>query len=126
MDYTIAAVATNWWLAQLKNRCKQLHPDKVIENDSEIIIVDDCLKDELSRFEEMLLEEILRHTKKGLYLSLTCCYYPNGDLKTLVRKARISRDYFPVRAHMQICKNCVEVSLDGNDLQKLPLSTDSL
>lgn len=126
MDCVIATVATNWWLEQLTKRCKELHPDKVIEDNSKLIVVDDCLKDELSRFEKVLLEEIFRYTKNGLYLSLTCCYFPNGDLKTLVRKARISRDYFPVRAEMQIWDYTIKVSLDGNDLQKLPLSTESL
>ena len=126
MDYKIATVATNWWLQQLTYRCRELHPSKVIENKSKLIVVDDCLKGELSRFKEVLFEEILFHMRNGLYLSLTYCYFPSGKLKTLVRKAGISTEYFPVRANMQIYKNSIQVSLNGNDLQKLPLCTECL
>ena len=58
--------------------------------------------------------------------SLTCCYWPSGDLGRLVKKSSISRDYFPPRANMQIYDGYVEVSLDGADLRKLPLPTKQL
>lgn len=125
MDYKIATVATNWWIHLMKLRCKELYPNKVIGNDSNLVIVDESLQKELSHFREVLFKEILYHIRFRTYLSLTCFYWPSGDLGRLVRKASISKDYFPPRANMQIHDGRVEISLNGDDLHKLPVPTTS-
>ena len=125
MDYKMATVATDWWIGQMKIRCKELYPSKVIENDSNLVIVDESLQTELSHFREVLFTEILFHVRFRAYLSLTCFYWPSGDLGRLVRKTSISKDYFPPRANMQIHDGCVEISLNGEDLHKLSVPTTS-
>jgi len=124
MDYKIASVATQWWIDQMTKRCRELYPSKVIECNSSLIIVDDSLKNELSHFQDALFKQIHHHIVFKCYLSLTCCYWPSGDLGVIVRKTSISKDYFPERANMQIFDGSVEVSINGEDLRKLPLPTE--
>lgn len=116
-------VASNWWIGQMKLRCKELHPKKVTGDNSNLVIVDSSLEREFSRFQRVLFEEILFHVRNGLSLSLTCYYIPNRALTKLATKASINKIYLPIRAQMQIWGFIVEVSLDGEDLHKLPLST---
>lgn len=121
MDYKISKVATQWWIDQMIKHCLELYPDKIIRKNSNLVIVDHSLQRELSHFQEVLFEEIHYHVKLYGYLSLTCCYWPVGDLGRLVKKISISKDYFPPRANMLIYNGSIEVSLDGEDLRKLPL-----
>ena len=125
MDYKIASVATKWWIDQMKQQCKKLYPNKVTGDNSNLVIVDESLQNELSRFEEILFKKIYHHVTFKCYLSLTCCYWrPSGDLGIIVRKTSIPKDYLPERANMQIYDGFIEVSLNGEDLHKLPLSTE--
>jgi len=126
MDYKIASVATKWWIDHMKTRCKELYPDKVIGNDGNLVIVDLFLENELSRFEAILFARILSHVQSNLYLSLTCYFWPSGELGILVRKASISKEYFPQRANMQIYDKCIRVSLDGEDPHILSITTEKV
>ena len=121
MDYQIAKIAAQWWIDQMTKQCMSLYPCKVIRKDSCLVIVDEHLQKELSQFEELLFNEILYHIRFETCLSLTCFYWPSGDLKILVKKSRISSDYLPPRANMLIHDGYIEVSLNGEDLRKLPL-----
>ena len=123
MDYKIASVATQWWIDQMTKHCMELYPSKVIRKDSFLVIVDESLAREFSYFEKILFKEIHFHIISNIPLSLTCYYWPSGDLGRLVRKSSISKDYFPSRANMLIYNRYVEVSLDGSDLRQLPLPT---
>ena len=123
-DCKIATAATDWWIDQMKKRCKELYPNKVIGDDSNLVVIDVSLDNELSRFREALFKQILLHVEVNMYLSLTCCFWPSGELRGLVRKTSISKEYFPPRANMQIYGNSVHVSLNGEDLHQLPLSAN--
>lgn len=122
MDYKIAKIAAKWWIDQMTKQCMELYPCKVIQKESDIVIVDESLKKELSKFQEILFNEILYHIRHETCLSLTCYFWPSGDLGRIVKKSRISSDYFPPRANMQIHDGYIEVSLNGADLRKLPLT----
>jgi len=124
MDYKMAKAAAKWWIEEMKKQCHHSHPQKVINDGSNFVIIDDSFAEELSRFETVLFNEISNCIKKRSYLSLTCCFHPSRDLSNLIQKAKISSDYLPHRATMQICGNSVEVSLNGADLHKLPLSAE--
>lgn len=119
MDYKIARAAAKWWIEEMTNRYKEIHPSKEI--------VDDSFSKELSRFESVLTEEIALCLKQHSYLSLTCYFIPNRALSNLVKKAHISTEYLPYRAVMQVCDNSVQVSLNGDDiLRTLPMSGQKL
>ena len=127
MDYKMASVATQWWINQMKIQCKKSYPNKIAGDTSNLIIVDDSMRIEFSRFEEALFNHILKSIRFKSHSSLTCCYWrPAGDLGTLVRKTSLSNCYLPERANMQIFDGFVEVSLNGEDLRKLPLPTEKL
>ena len=117
MDYEVATAAANWWITQMKKRCKELHPHKVTGSDSDIVVVDSCLSAGLSRFQK----EFLEYAKKSPYGNLTFCYHANRDLSRLLKQAGISDEYLPSRAQMQLLGNHVEVSVGDSSLQKLPL-----
>ena len=124
MDYKIALAATQWWIDQITKRCKELYPTKVIERNSKLVIVDHSLQAEISRFRDELYKSILYSITFHTHLSLTYYYRPGGDMKKIISKANISKDYFPVSANMQIFDGSVEVSLNGNELQKLRMPAD--
>lgn len=126
MDYKIASVATQWWIEQMKKQCQKLYPKKVTRNGSQLLIVDETLQKEFALFEDALFKQILYNIRFKCYLNLTCYYWPSGDLGILVKKTCISKDYFPERANMQIYDGFVEVSINGEDLRKLPLPTEYL
>ena len=126
MDYKLAEVATQWWIDQITKHCMESYPSKVIRKNSELFIVDEALQNELSRFEKILFKEILYHLSFKTHLSLTCYYWPSGDLGKISRKSCISSNYFPHQANMQIYDGYIEVSLGGADLRKLPLPTKQL
>ena len=121
MDYKIASVATKWWIEQIKKRCLELYPKKVMVDHTGIVIIDNLLENEISRFEKVLFAQILQNVQSNLYLSLTCYFWPSALLGVLVRKANISKDYFPHRAQMEIYDNSIYVSINGEDLRKLSL-----
>ena len=112
-DYRLAKAAANWWIKEMTKRCSDLYPHKMH---------DDAFSIELARFEEVLFEEISICIQSRSYLSLTCCLRPCRELSKLTQKAKLSLEYLPSRASMHIMGNTVEVSIDGNDLHKLPLS----
>ena len=127
MDYKMASVATQWWINQMKIQCKKSDPCKITGEGANLIIVDDSMRNEFSRFEEALFNHILNSIRFKSHSSLTCCYWrPSGDLGIIVRKTSISNDYLPERANMQIFNGFIEVSLNGEDLRKLPLPTEKL
>ena len=70
MDYKIASVATKWWIDQMKQQCKKLYPNKVTGDNSNLVIVDESLQNELSRFEEILFKKIYHHVTFKCYLLL--------------------------------------------------------
>jgi hypothetical protein len=111
----------------MKKQCQKSDPNKITGEGANLIIVDDSMRNEFSRFEKALFNHILYALTFKYHSSLTCCYRrPSGDLGVLVRKTSISKEYFPERANMQIFNGCVEVSLNGEDLRKLPLPTEKL
>lgn len=125
-DCKLAKISANWWIQAIKKQCSHVYPQKVINNNSNFIIIDDSLKNDLSRFEAILTNEILHCIEHRSYLCLTCCFLPGRELSKLAQKAQISTDYLPLRATMQICGNSVQVSLNGEDLRKLPISVSYL
>ena len=124
MDCKIATVATKWWIDQITKRCKELYPSKVIESESGLVIVDTSLQKEICNFQELLYNQIIYSLRFYKYLNLSCYYWPSGDLKVLVKKARIPQEYIPIRANMQIYDGYIEVSLNGEDLHKLSLHAE--
>lgn len=121
-DYKLAKISANWWIQEIKKLCSHKYPQKVINTNSNFVIIDSSLANDLSRFETVLTNEILCCIQQRSYLCLTCCFIPGRELSKIARKAQISTDYLPHRATMQICGNSVEVSLDGEDLRMLPMS----
>lgn len=124
MHSKLATVATNWWIEQMKKQCRHQYPQKIIEDNSNFVIIDDSLAEELSRFEKALLEKIHACIENRQYLCLTCCYFPSKELSNIAKKANISATYFPVRAQMTICGNSIEVSTNGGTLRKLTLPAE--
>lgn len=124
-DCKLATAAANWWVNLMKVRCQELYPDKVITDDSGIVIIDTSLFEAFSRFYEVLKNEIYFCLEKRNHLSLTCCcFIPASQLTRLARKASISTIFFPERASMQVYGTFVEVSLNGEDLHKLYVSAE--
>ena len=119
-----AIAATNWWIEQIKKRCIQVYPNKVTRDGSNLVIIDDKLAEDLSRFENILINEFQKYIEKNHYIILTCCHFPNSDLKKLAQKAGFSTTYFTFRAEMRIFGKSIQVSLDGNDLTNLPLPAE--
>lgn len=121
MHYRVAKVASNWWIEQMKKRCKQLYPDRISGNFPNLTIIDNSFAKELGRFEKILTEEIYNNIERNHYICFTCYYIPNTDLAKLAKRANISTTYFPTHAEMRIWKQSIEVALNGSDLRKLPL-----
>ena len=116
-----AIAATNWWIEQIKKRCSQVYPNKVTRDGSNLVIIDDKFREDLSRFENILINEFQKYIENNHYIILTCFHIPNAALRKLAQKACFSTTYFSFRAEMRIFGNSIQVSLDGNDLTDLPL-----
>ena len=122
MYYKVAKRAAEWWVEQMKKRCKHHYPEKVICDNVDIVIVDTSLRDELSRFQEILIDEIHTNLKKSNYTCLTCSHFPSAELSGILKKANISAFYLPVHAEMEIIGTSITVSTNGNHEYKLNVS----
>lgn len=119
MHSKLTTVATNWWIEQMKKQCRNQYPQKIIEEDSNLIIIDASMAEEFSRFEKALSEKIHNCIENRQYLCLTCYYFPSKELSNIAKKANISATYFPPRAQMTICGCSIVVSSNGENLYKL-------
>lgn len=124
MNYKVAKAAAGWWVQQMTKRCKQLYPDKITGDNSNLVVVDDSLQDELTRFEKLLAEEILYYVEKPCPACFTCYHLPNYELSKIAKKASISTTYFPVRAEMRVFGKSVEVAFNGEKLRPLTLPAE--
>ena len=115
----IAKTAAAWWIEQIKKRCILLHPDQVIKDKSELIVVDASLQEVLSRFEEALYNEIHDNLKKFHYLYLGCSYYPDNELAKLAKKTQLPLNYFPIDADMEIYGSSIRVAYGSIDWHEI-------
>lgn len=113
-----AVVATNWWIKQIKKRYKQLNPNKNI--------IDDSFAEQLSRFQEILIQEIHEHVEQNRYLNLNCLHFPGVELSKIVKKAQFSQTYLPLctGAEMEIVGTSIEVAVGKQDLHPLRISDE--
>ena len=121
MNYNKAKVAADWWIEEMKKKCRQSYPNKLTENNSNLEIIDDSLAEEFSRFHTVLINEILNLLSNNYSITLTCYYIPNSLLKNIAKKAQISTTYFPYSAEMHIYNNSIQVSTTGESLRELSL-----
>ena len=119
MYYKLATVAAEWWIEQMKKKCKKLYPDKFSFERSGLIIKDSSLQEQFSQFKEFLIEEIYNTLTNYSYISLGCYYYPDRTLMTLAKKCNISTTYFPIHAHIEIVNNSIMVSDNHDEPYKL-------
>lgn len=115
----VATVATNWWINLMKAQCSKLYPEKISATESDLIILDESLQEDLSRFQQVLFEKILTFVEKRNFIDFSCYYFPNSELSKLSVIANIPKDYFPRRAYMEVLGTSVKVSLNDEDLREL-------
>ena len=80
MNYKLVKVATNWWMEQIQKRCYKLYPHKITRNNSEFLIIDHSLAEELSIFKCTLSNVLKEKLENHSYISLTCFHIPNREL----------------------------------------------
>lgn len=119
-----AQIAANWWIEQIKKRCSQKYPTKVIAQGSNLVVIDDSFAEQLSRFHYELSQEIQHYLEKNNYLSYTCYIIPNSTLSAIAKKAGLATYYFPYQASMTILNQKVQVSISGEHFYDLPLTTE--